>query len=291
MLRYCLYIIGKFIVLNSPPPFSFGLALVISDLHYYLHFIDRKNVKRNIFRVTKSKEKVPQLTREMFRNFGRYLVEFFRMNKMVNASFIEENVIVENLGSIKKVLDQKKGAIILTAHIGNWELGALVLSELGYPLTVIALPHTNKRVNDFFNRQREEKGNMKVVPTNIGVRKCISELGLNHLVAVVGDRDFFNNGEEINFLGEKAIIPKGAAVFSLKTGAPIIPIFFIRTELNKYTLKIIDPIYPPVVSKGEENRKEAIKALINQYVPVIEGIIKQYPSQWLMFRDFARNSF
>ena len=60
--------------------------------------------------------------------------------------------------------------IILTGHIGNWEMGAAVLSEMGHKMTVIALPHKERLVNNLFNRQRTKHG-VTIVPTSVAIRK------------------------------------------------------------------------------------------------------------------------
>lgn len=209
------------------------------------------------------------------------------MDKTVNQQFIDDHVTVKDLHNLRKALAKKKGGIILTAHIGNWELGALILSELGYPLTAIALPHKEKSVNSFFNKQRECLGKLKVVPTNIAVRKCLKKLRDNELVAVVGDRDFFQHGEMINFLGYPTILPKGPAAFSLKTGAPIIPVFFIRDNEEQYVLHICEPVFPDTIMHQDRSEAEKVRQLIGQYIPAVENVIRAYPDQWMMFRDFT----
>ncbi len=209
------------------------------------------------------------------------------MDKNVSPAYIDQFITVKNLHYIEKVLAHQKGGIILTAHLGNWELGALTLSELGFPMTVIALPHKEKSVNSFFNEQRESKGGLKIVPTNIAIRNCLKQLKSNQLIAVVGDRDFFQHGEVLPFLEEKALLPKGPAAFSFKTGAPIIPVFFTRAEEENYELSVCRPIYPETVIPDGCEEDKAIKILMKEYIPVIESQIRKYPDQWMMFRDYA----
>lgn len=218
-------------------------------------------------------------------NFGRYLVEFFRMGKMVDQQYIKNNIKIEHLEHIDEALKAKKGVILLTAHMGNWELGAVLLSVLGYHITAIALPHKERPVNDLFNHQRESQG-ITIIPTHTAIRKCLECLAENKIVALVGDRDFSNNGEVMDFLGSKAVIPKGAAILSEKTGAPIVPIFLIRNGEGVFTLTVSQPIYPPVVSKGVV-AQETLFFIMRQYLSVIEKKIREYPTQWLMFREFC----
>ena len=86
------------------------------------------------------------------------------------------------------------------------------------------------------------------------------------------------------FLGRQKMIPKGAAVLSKKTGAPIVPVFFVRKEDNSFEFKIHEPLFPP--SKLEGSEHESIVQIVKKYSSIIEQTIRQYPTQWLMFREF-----
>ena len=101
----------------------------------------------------------------------------------------------------------------------------------------------------------------------------------------MADRDFGQNGVVLPFLGKQALIQKGAAIFSLKTGAPIIPTFMIRKQEGSFHLMVEEPIYPDKKFHGEIPEEEIV-VLIKKYLKVIEDKIYQYPTQWLMFRRY-----
>ena len=90
---------------------------------------------------------------------------------------------------------------------------------------------------------------------------------------------------EMDFLGKRAIIPRGPAVLSIKTGAPIIPSFLIRLPNDKFVMIFEEPIYPPKV-KEEDISEPVLTVLIQKYLSKVEEKIRQYPNQWLMFREF-----
>lgn len=284
MFKLIMFKLGIFLAARLPRSVAFQLGIFLCDLHYLFSFRDRRAVKNNLRIIFKSEYNLPQLTREVFRNFGKYLVEFFRMAQDVDLAYIKEKVEVEHLDYIDEALKKGNGAILMTAHIGNWEMGGVFLSLLGYPATAIALPHKERPVNDLFNHQREVKG-ITVVPMNTSVRKCLETLRKNGLIAILADRDFSNHGEVMDFLGRKALIPKGAAIFSMKTGAPIVPVFIIRKEDNGFHLKIQEPIYPKEVTDGIIEDKDLVEYM-KKYTSVVESNILQYPTQWLMFREF-----
>jgi len=274
-----MYNIAQFFVNHFSMRFSYRFAIFLSDLHYIFSFRDRRAVKNNLKTILKSEENITVQTREVFRNFGRYLNEFFRIEKNVNKNFVEKNVKLKDIKYVDQTLEKGKGCILVTAHLGNWELGSVVLSLLGYPVYIIALPHKERPVNDLFNHQREVKG-VTVVPPNYSVRRCIEALINNKVICIAGDRDFSANGEVLNFLGRKTLIPKGAALFSERTGAPIVPAFLIREEEGTFTLMFEEPIYPEEVIKQKGSEKENVLAIMKRYTIAIEDKIYQ----WLIHR-------
>jgi len=284
MFRFYIYKFGQFCVHHLSLRWAYGIANVLSDIHYYCSFRDRRFVKNNLKIILPKEKNIAFFAREVFRNFGKYLVDFFRMQKTLNEDYVQKNIKIQNIDRLTQALKGKKGGIFTTAHIGNWELGAAVLSLLGHPMVAVALPHKERPVNDLFDKQRGRWG-MSIIPPNGALRRCLEALKENKLVAIVADRDFTQNGVEMNFLGKKTLIPKGAAVFCAKTGAPIIPTFFIRNADDSFTLEFGELIYPPEVQEDVVS-EELLYAIMQKYTAVIEEKIRQYPTQWLMFREF-----
>ncbi len=202
-----------------------------------------------------------------------------------NKTFIREQISITGMEYVKQITQEGKGGIMVSAHLGNWEMGAAVLSTLGHPLSIVALPHADHRINQFFNQQRESFGSV-VIQTNVAVRRVLEHLKEKKLIAILAERDFGHHGIRLPFLGKTAMIPKGAAIFSLKTGVPIIPCFFIREGFNRFSITFKQPIYPPVVSDDHFN-DEQLTSYINTYLKEIEAQIRLHPTQWLMFRDFT----
>ena len=282
MFKYFLFISGQAIVSFLPERMSYSIAIFLADMQYYFSAKDRNAVKNNIKAILKTEKNVSSIAREVFRNFGRYLVEFFCMSK-VDSQFIKDKVKIENLSYLDSALAKGKGVIFLTAHIGNWEMGGVVASMLGYSISAIALPHKERTVNDLFNKKREARG-IEVISANFAVRRSLEVLKENRMVTVLADRDFSGSGVVLDFLGKKALIPKGTAVFSLRSGAAILPVFLTRSS-DGFILKIEEPIVPPEnITKQDEDA--ASIELMNKYIKIIENKIREDPSQWLMFRKF-----
>ncbi|MCK5214932.1 MAG: lysophospholipid acyltransferase family protein [Candidatus Omnitrophica bacterium] len=285
MFKFIFYKIGQFFVNLLSIKGAYHFVMFVSDLQYRFSPRDRLAVKNNLKIITQSDDNIDFLARDVFRNMGKYLIEFFRMANEIDEEFVRDRVKIVNKESIDKALARKKGIIIATAHIGNWELGAVLISMLGYPTNAIALPHKERPVNELFNKQRESKG-VKVIAIKRSLRASLRALQNNECVGVVADRDFTSTGFEMDFLGKNTLIPKGTAVLSAKTGAAIIPTFLLRDKEDSFRLVFDDPIYPPRIVEGSLDDDELLKDIIQKYISSIEKMIRKYPSQWMMFRQF-----
>jgi len=285
MLKFYLFKIAHGIACALPLSFVYRLAVLLSDIKYLLSQADRRAVRENLCVICGNRSDLDAMTREVFRNFAKYLVDFFRMPRFTRA-FLEEHVEFENLQYLQEALARKQGVIIMTAHIGNWELGGLTLGRMGYPLTAVALPHKEQALDEFFNRQRAE-GGVTVVPVRLAIRRCLRALGENKIVALLADRDFSATGELMMLFGKPVMVPRGLAMFAYRTGAVILPMFLRRKPgtLVGYTLTIDRPLeYPDNFRDMDED--QLTRELMRQQVEVLEKHILQDPSQWLLFRRF-----
>lgn len=282
MLYYLLYRLGQFIALSLPLGLGYKLAIFFSDAHYLFAHEDRRRVTQNLKSIfpEKSEREIARIRLRMFRNFAKYLVDFFRFQNL-DVGFVEKNIKFENLEYIDVPLKKGEGVISVTAHIGNWELAGAALSLKGYRISAVALSHQNKNVNDFFVRQRESK-QLEVIPFGNAARACLRALRQNRLLALVGDRDFSEKGQTIDFFGKPSIFPEGPAIFAMATKAQIVPGFLVRNSDDTFTLRFEKPIKYEITG----NKPEDAKKIITSCKLIFEKYIREYPDQWFMFRRF-----
>jgi KDO2-lipid IV(A) lauroyltransferase len=285
MGRYLLYKFMQFLVNILPLRVSFALARVFSDTQYFFSRRDRKSVRNNLAGIMPGEDNVQWCAREVFRNFARYLIEFFWMERHFDRAAIVKNCDCDGLDYLKEALDRRKGVLLVTAHIGNWEMGAATLSLLGHPILAVALTHADPMVNNLFDQQRRTKG-IEVVPAAAAIRPCLEALRANRIVAIVADRDFTSYGLKMSFLGRQVSLPRGAAILALKTGAPIVPAFFLRKGPNKFQMTVKKPIYTDKIFVRGALDNNVVRGVMEKYVPEIERVIKENPDQWLMFREY-----
>lgn len=281
-MLFALYRIGIFIALNTPIRAGYRIAAFASSLYAFFSLADRDALNDNLKQLFPDYEddRLKSIASQIFINFGKYLVDFFRFS-LIDADYIKRYVKVEGRHHLDEVLKQKKGAILTSAHIGNWELGGVALAALGFPLSVVALTHKQDNIDKFFTQQRLEKG-VGVIPVGIAVRRCFKVLANNGAIALVSDRDYFDNGLEVEFFGKKAIIPKGPALFSRRCQAPIVPVFMLRNKDDTFTLKILEPIMPV----NTHNEQEDLISVTERVIKTIESVVKENPEQWFVFKRF-----
>ena len=272
---YYLYLLGSLLTSIFPRNACYLFARFVSIIHYYVSKKDRETVIYNLSPIITERNKLKKCVQEIFINFAYYLVDFFRYSKL-NQDFIKKYIELDGLENLNKALAKGKGIIVLAAHLGNYELAGAILSLLGYPLSVVALSHKDKRINRFFDGQRQRVG-MKVISTGTTIRSCFSALKSGDMLALLGDRDFSGNGIKLDMFSREAYFPRGIAFFARKTGAPIIPIFLIRKDKKFYHLVCEKPI---IYDKEQQDEI----SIIRKCNLVLEKYIKKYPQQWYMFQ-------
>ncbi|MBD3246492.1 MAG: hypothetical protein GF333_05715 [Candidatus Omnitrophica bacterium] len=272
---YVLFFLGKIIALSLPRPARYRFAKMCSLLQYRFSRRDRETVRNNLLPVIGPEER-ERYTRRVFVNFGYYLADFFTYSRITPA-FLKKYVTVEGEANLRQAMARGRGVIALTAHLGNYELGGAVVALRGYPFCAVALPHKVQKVNEFFNAQRKRVG-IEVIPTGIAVKRCLKRLREGKIIAFLGDRDFFGGGIATPLCGERAILPKGAAYFAQKTGAAIVPSFFVRDSLYHYRLIFEPPIFT--------ERHMSENQILRQFAPVLERYIRAFADQWYMFGPF-----
>lgn len=273
---YYFYIIGKAIALFFPRKIAYCLAKRLATCQYYFSKKDRAIVIGNLSPIISDKIKREECAKKVFINFSYYLVDFFRYSKL-NTDFVKKHVRLSGIDNLEEAMRQKKGVIAVTAHLGNYELAGAVTSLLGYKVNAVALSHKDKRINDFFNKQREIV-DINVVSAGIAIKKCFSLLRDGQLVAFLGDRVFSGSGIKVNMFSSQTLLPRGPAFFALKTQAVILPAFFVRENENFYHLIFERPINTKVL-KTEEG-------IVREYSMVLEKYISMYPDQWYLFMPY-----
>lgn len=231
---------------------------------------------------------VQHLALTSWRNYGRYASDFISFPHL-NVDRVVQNMrdLSESeggwLGCMQSALQGGRGAILVSAHFGNWDMAGVILAH-HHPVSALAETFSDEQLNKLLQDQRKEKG-IGIIPMEGSLRRILRILQQNQFVGIIVDRPVAEDeGVEITFFGRKTYVPSGPAALALKSGAALVPGFTWYGHRNEFYARMFPPIYPQE-SKGEQRVKE-ISRLTQRMYDAIEIMIREWPSQWYMFRQF-----
>ncbi len=224
---------------------------------------------------TLSEEEIQALIKKVFQNIGRTLVEFARFSK-TRLEGTRRITISDGVEYLRKVHDEGRGGLIVTAHFGNWELLGSWIAANGYPMDFLVGAQHNQKVDNLLNDFRREMG-VGIIPLKTSIRGVFKSLKANHFAGLVSDQHAHSGSVAIEFFGRKAATPKGPAAFALKAKCPLIPLLIRRERYDRHVLMAGKLIYPPGIGDDEKDIEEMTIA----YTKFFEEGIRRYPDQWM----------
>jgi Kdo2-lipid IVA lauroyltransferase/acyltransferase len=282
MTAYILYLLLKvssFFINLLPEGFALWVGRQLGIVVYFMDWEHRKVALQNLslaFGQEKSESEIQGIARRTFQNLGMMSIEFFRIPKM-DAETFKERVKIEGLEEALRLLEKKKGALLLIGHFGNWELMGLMSKVIGNPIMVIAKPmKKNRWVDQFITKVRNASG-LEVISSVKASRKVMKALSQNRVVGILIDqRAKRSEGIWSDFFGRKAPTTPSLAVLAMKTGAPVLPVFMLRNGFQKHRLLIKEPL--ELIHTGDI--KKDVEANTQLFNHTLESMIRQYPDQW-----------
>ena len=287
MLEYLMYLGAEFLATVFPLRQLYWIAERIADLH---HFFDKKGraaVKENLGVITGGRldeNALNKAVKQTYYHFSLYLAEFFRMKKL-DQGYFDSHVKIVGISNVDTALKHGTGAVVVSAHFSNWELGLAALAMKGYQPYVIVAPHKNRKVNDLFLRPRVRAGARPIFTEN-AIEGGYEALRSNGILILLGDRVTTKGGVETTFFGRTAVFPKGPAKFALRARAPLIPAYIMRQPGNTFVVTFEEPIYTDDMADDDES----LRRLMSAYARRFEACISQDPTQYGVFYKIWKNA-
>ena len=258
----------------------------------YLGWPSKRYVTRlNIAQITGRPVHDPYVNRlalASWRNYGRYASDFISFPHL-DIDTVERNSrdLSEGesgwQGCMQSALQAGRGALLVTAHFGNWDMAGAILAR-HFTVSAVAETFSDEQLNQLFQDQRRERG-IGIIPLGSSMRPFLRILQQNQLAAIIVDRPMpANQGTEVTFFGRKTYVPGGPAALALKSGSAIVPAFVWYGHHDEFYIKAFQPIFPQQVKNSE--RATEIKRLTQCIYDVLEIMIREWPTQWYMFRQF-----
>jgi lauroyl/myristoyl acyltransferase len=285
LTRFASWLAGR-----VPRPVRLALAGPITVLVYYAWAAKRRATIANmahVLGVSKNDPRAKRLARDSWRNYGRYISDFFYLP---NATFDELLARMKDVtpapgafSFIDQALAPGKGVILVSFHFGAWDVAAVMVRS-HVPIAIIVESFDDPRMDKLVMEQRGKLG-LGIIRIEKTPRRILRALQENQVVAVAVDKPVPpDQGVPVTFFGKTCYVPGGIAQLALKSGATILPGYcrYDKNYSETYYLGAMPPIFPRPTG---DKRGDTI-GLMQQMFDAMEEIIRQYPDQWEMFRQF-----
>lgn len=211
--------------------------------------------------------------------FGQVILDRFAM--YAGRSFDFE---MENSGDLYSLLGKDEGIVLLSSHVGNYELAGYSMKAGDKPFR--ALVYSGETQTVMKNREAAfGRNNIKMVPVREDMSHIFelnAALDAGGIVSMSCDRLFGSpKAIRLTFLGKEADFPMGPFSLAVQKGLPAVAIFVVKESVYGYRIlyfRLADPV--------GKNKKEKMEALAANYVGALESVLERYPHQWFNWYDF-----
>jgi lauroyl/myristoyl acyltransferase len=228
--------------------------------------------------------KVRRLALEMGYQHAYHWIDFFRWSQLPEQQFLKNIFVIEGEDRFLRARQTGRGTLLLTAHMGNPEVGAIGLGTHFEPVHVLYWRDRFETAEEFRMRMRL-RGNVHGIPVDASPFSAVPALRVlesGGILAAHGDRDFNEQGWPVEFFGATAKFPPGPFMLAARAGAMVLPTFFLLTPDRRFRV-----IYEePMTVSGNGSFEEHARAAMQTWATVLERRIREFPEQWYCFYPF-----
>lgn len=212
------------------------------------------------------------IIKQLFEHLGMNFIEFLRLSEITPEN-LDQYITFHGREYLDTAYRQKQGILVLTAHIGNWELLAAAVGLSGYNTAMVVKSARQKSVNDYLIQSRNSK-NIKLFFGKNSIKDVLRQLKSGGIVGMVLDQHSTSSeGVVVPFFGRHASTFKSLAILSQRTQAVILPMYIYRDKNLHHHIMI----HPPI----EHDIDEDITVRTQKYTAWIETAIREHPEQWI----------
>jgi KDO2-lipid IV(A) lauroyltransferase len=272
--------LGTLVQFALPRWFVLPLARLAGALAFRLSHRQRRRVienQRHLLGPAAGEQEVRRSARRVFTNLATNYADLLRApvlrRRVTNLARID-------LRELDRVLAGGRGCILVTAHIGNWDLAGVCVTALGYPLSAVIEP-IPAGWSRTFNRYRSTM-NLETVPMND--RDAIARaLSAARVFTIVADRDLTGRGLLCPAFDARRSFPRGPAAYALRYRLPLV-IGYLVLNPEPGRPPYVGLIEPEVEFKPTGDMSRDIDELTRTIAARLNRVLALYPDQWLVFR-------
>jgi KDO2-lipid IV(A) lauroyltransferase len=234
---------------------------------------------------------VGRATRRLVHSFGMAWADLFSLGQMSREALLELVVARDGVELLDRVHADGKGAILLTAHLGPWEVGAIIVRSLGMPISIVYVPDRFAEAEHFRSLlRRGAAGDVEEIPLDLddhlSTLPALRALAAGRLLAMQGDRDFNGRGTPVSFFGRQVRFPVGPLLLARMTGAPVVPAFVLYRDDFTLAVEVGEAFE---VAKTHD-RAADVRAALGHWATILEDAVRRHPTQWFTFYDLFTQS-
>jgi len=225
----------------------------------------------------KDERQIKKIADDCFNNFGKGMIDLIWF--LDRPKQILEKVSIIGKEHLDKTLQRGKGAILISAHFGNFILMYLRMVKEGYKINVIMRRMRDQSFEKYISSLRDENGIRTIydLPPKPCIQQSLKCLRNNEILFILLDQNYGGmGGVFVDFFGQQAATATGPVIFSSRTGSSILPIF-IQGEQENYHKIIIEP---PVELEESQANPQSLVDNVAILTKIIERHIRQSPHEW-----------
>lgn len=278
--------LARKIISKTPACVTYSLANICGDLMYYTWTRGRRNMLKSVASVLDKKTtdlKVRTIARHGMRNYCKYAADFLRYSYS-GKEFFDTHFELHGRENLDAALNEGKGVVLVSFHLGNLDLGIRLLSKLGYSVNAIVDSLGSVQLDIFLQKPRSKSG-VKLINVKEASSHLMDILRRNEILALMIDCPNCLKGVKVK-LGQKwVLLPSGAAVLALRTGARIVPCGLVRTSNTTFQGIIGKPIECRFTGKVSDDAKELTQCTVR----ALEDMTKDFLDQWYVFHPLIKD--
>jgi KDO2-lipid IV(A) lauroyltransferase len=263
---------------------SIGLAIAgstLGTLAYMVDFRHRRIVKRNLQSVYPEwpRDRINAVSRKVFCNTAITLLEFLQFASLSRGALLRK-VRIHGEEHLLEAARSSRGAILISAHIGNWEAAHMSTAcFLEKPVVLVARRIRPRLLNQWVNRLRARFGGVLLDKAG-ALPKMARALRGGKVVGILIDQSTLrSDGVEIDFLGHRAMATPSAAILARRFNSPVLPAFCLRQRDGHLTLTV----QPPLALARTNDRQSDMVENTQVMNDAVAEAIRSHPDQWFWF--------
>ncbi|MEA3365946.1 MAG: lysophospholipid acyltransferase family protein, partial [Candidatus Hydrogenedentes bacterium] len=219
-----------------------------------------------------SKKEKTRILKASVRNVGIVAAEFSRIPLLAQDEFFDRWVRLEGTEHIKS----PGRALLISAHLGNWEWLTGALSRLGYKTAEVVRPLRDPRLNTYIDTVRQSNGGRTIEKAQAGA-EILKLLRDDWCVGILVDQNPHESAVPVKFFGVDTWATAAPAMLAARAKVPVHPLSMVRQPDGTYVLRI----YPPLDLVTEGGLRANLLGNSQQCQDAIEALVREYPEQWL----------